>query len=307
MSRFWLPKGRLSISQMKKFDTCQRLYFFDYISDRPEEIIPQLVAGGGCHAALEWAYGEKKSGRNPGHVDVYNQFLTFWNARQHTITNWANWKGFVRPKAEYLDISKVYLINHMNLIYPKYQPLHLEREIRVAFDDVDLLGYVDMEVDGGILDHKFRYGMGKPKLDPATDDQLTFYSYATKNPKVGFIFHWLEKRGNMVVPKIGEFFGQRNEADYRKLHTKVISVASKIDRCKRDGDFPKVHRKKCPVFCPFLKKCWGSEEKATDKFVYDTLAAIPERPTLPRGLASSGFGTLPSFGNKAMSNVELPF
>jgi len=284
----WLPKSHLSISQIKLLNTCPRKYYYNYIEGLWTQS-PYLIAGGAAHAALEQNYLHKmETGRDMDVQEVLKLFEKEFNDNKGQIEDWSN-----KTEEEFIQMGRAMLAAHMKNLSGNIKPVSIEKEIWLEFDGIPVLGYIDVETDDAILDHKFKFSARDPlkDYDPDNDMQLTLYAFATDKKEVGFNLHWFEvrkfedkdekgkirrdKNGRPIIieklwPRAEVFKSSRNKDDFKKLHDTVVSAAYTIDEYKKNGDFPKIDQRKCPFWCEFKEMCWGKREE-TDRRVWETL------------------------------------
>lgn len=260
MSLF-LPKGRLSVSQIKTYTKCPHLYKKQYI-DGESEITPHLVVGGAAHAALEYAYTEIMEGRpTPEAEEVIQVFRKAYAEGKDSITNWTD-----KDEDFFLKTAEGQIALHLEHITPYIENVQsIEEELYLEVSGVPILGYVDLRTTDFVLDHKFRFNTSKPSLDVNDDIQLTLYSYATGNSKVGFIYHWLSaSKDGSYRPKVMIETAVRADSNYDNLKSTVRSVAEAISQNYLENYFPRIEKHKCPGYCPFYNECWGDTKTASN-------------------------------------------
>jgi len=284
-----LPKPHLSISQIKLLKACPRKYYFNYVEGLGS-ITPYLVAGGATHTALEKNYIHKiETGEDLPLNEVLRVFQEEFARNKHRIDNWVN-----KSEEEFVAMGRAMLAAHMKHLAGSVDPISTEMEIRLEFDGVPILGYVDLETSEYILDHKFKFSAKNPlkNYDPDEDMQLTLYAFATGKKKVGFNLHWFELRRKEVKDKHGRikrdrngrpvvveklwpvartFTATRKKEHFDRLNDTVVEAAEAITKYTVNGDFPKVEQNSQECYwCEFKNLCWGKREE-TDRRVWETL------------------------------------
>jgi hypothetical protein len=268
-----LPKAHLSISQIKLFNTCERKYYHSYIEGLGK-ITPYLVAGSACHLALELNYQKKiETGKDMDVSEVIEIFEKEFKRNMHTIDDWCR-----RDEDTFLAMGRAHLAAHMKHLAPEINPVATEREIRLDFGGVSVLGYVDLEESDCILDHKFKFSANDPlkNYDPEKDLQLTLYAFATDSHKVKFNLHWFKEvsteSGKTLWPVAKQFPATREKHHFDILKNEVVSTAERISECMTTGNFSKLPERgqEC-YWCDFKELCWGSRNQIrTDEEIQDT-------------------------------------
>ncbi len=274
----WLPKPHLSASQINGFEFCPRKYYYNNI-EGIKIVTPALLVGKSAHTPLEAYYDSIIDGESFSKRDAHGLFLKEFNKHRSIVDDWLGKKesDYTHPAIDLLSL-------HIDSIAPFIDPVKIEEYFELDIDGIKIVGYIDLQTDKAIYDHKFRVKAGKPRLDPKTDLQLSLYAYYTGAKKVGFILHWLEKKrhSKRLVPQAGIFTGERNQKHIDDMKDAVKSTAEKITQYKEEGDFPRRENPRmCNTrnwTCEFYDRCWKHRRK-TERKIRKTLQEIDKPAT----------------------------
>lgn len=178
MSSYQLPKGYLSVSQVQMYLKCGIQYYFAYILGIKSPPNIALATGSSGHEALEANFKFKAVDENHQDMptaDVVDAFSTAYDK------NIKNVPAKQRPKTEVgsnKDRTIKLIEHHQKVMAPKLTPVDensIEYEFKEVIGGVPMLGFVDLKIPTGIVDHKF-VGKAKSVYEANDDLQLTLYS-----------------------------------------------------------------------------------------------------------------------------------
>jgi len=249
-----LLPGKFSFTQIKDFQNCPRLYFYQHILKVPLPGNHYFSFGSSIHLTLQRFYEEYKRRQAVNQGDLFGQVKTnsqkpisevikFEELIKFYEASWIDdWYQNKKQKEEYFqkgkDILKLFY-NSPHLL--ESVPSFLEKNFNVKVGEYTLSGKIDRidEIKGDykIIDYK----TGKPKVKLESDDkeQLLIYQLAAPSIISGkvkeLVYYYLENDSQVA------FLG--TEKEIAKLKEKVISTIEII----RDFDFAHFikHHERC--------------------------------------------------------------
>ena len=193
----------ISASQLKTFNRCQRLWWFEKVKQLPGRGSSYgATFGSVIHKVLErWLLADH-TGRSPdgNPVDLYPQ-------------NWQYTDDGLRIEEEHEEVIKAIVQEAADKGILQRRPgMQIEKHFLLdLIDDVQIQGYVDVYLPGEIQDHKstgnMRYALSKAKL--ASDLQMLIYAYV----------------GSLEFPDFEEWVLQHNVFERSgKMRTTTVQV-----------------------------------------------------------------------------------
>src|SRR5690606_28649691 len=169
-----LPKGYLSVSQIRTYLKCPRQYEYRYIHGLRSPVTSSLLIGRSFHKAIETANRVKlEDGEIMAVEDVKDTFSDAWESEKAQV-EWEDGEDQGRLKDSGLEMTSHYY----EQIGQKLRPMMIEQGTTVDIEGVPVKVVIDLvERDGKIRDFK------TAKRTPAKDEadrsiQLSTYAMA---------------------------------------------------------------------------------------------------------------------------------
>ncbi|MGD2087496.1 MAG: PD-(D/E)XK nuclease family protein [Candidatus Aminicenantes bacterium] len=147
-----LPRGYISYSQIRLYQTCPRKYYYTYIKKIPVPITDKVFLGVVFHSTIEYYFKEKINGVDLSQDSLVERFSeTFARQRQQQEVNWES------PPEETLKRGRAFVKYFLRQVAPSINPLMVEKELIADLSgiDVPLKGVIDLvETDFSITDFK---------------------------------------------------------------------------------------------------------------------------------------------------------
>lgn len=247
----------LSATQLNMFILCPRQYRFRYIEGLRRPPLGKWVQGGAVHEALAHNYEQKiQTHEDLASLDVVDFMAAAFDQRILDEGE-VNWEG--EESGKLLDQAAKITANYQKVWAPSIQPIAVELEQRVVFDDFpDLLGFIDLiKEGGGVIDHKL-VARTIPQGDADNSTQLSCYGFtryiATGIEDQELSFDCLVKT---KTPKIVRVSTRRGMLD----HNFLLKQMTEIYRCIKAGVFvPNTNGWHCsPKYCGYYGMCRGKK------------------------------------------------
>jgi hypothetical protein len=262
-----LPAGlvTLSASSILKFERCRESFFRHYVKREREVTNARMAMGTAVSNAVTSHLIARRNGEKPTVPDLVERAV----AELESELRGARCTAKERRTGEEAVRSGVEAYAEgiiPRLDEAKTEILAVEREVRFRFPETEwsVLGYIDIETDGPVLDVKF----GKKHKSEAEADfglQPSLYILGRYlegiDPSSGFAFH----SGRTTQPKEGERWrivpedapSPRTERQLEALMARIARVAREIARCAETGDWGySTEGWWCsPNVCPFHASC----------------------------------------------------
>ena len=147
-----LPRGYISYSQIRLYQTCPQKYYYSYIKKVPVPVIDKVFLGVVFHSTIEYYFKEKINGVDLSQESLVEKFSeTFTHRREKQEVAWES------PPEETLKRGKAFVKYFLSQVAPPIKPLMVEKELIVDLPgiDVPLKGIIDLvEMDFSITDFK---------------------------------------------------------------------------------------------------------------------------------------------------------
>jgi CRISPR/Cas system-associated exonuclease Cas4 (RecB family) len=243
-----LPKGYLSVSQIRSYLRCPRQYELKYIYEQRETYGPSLLVGKAFHSAIEAANRAKASGNDiPDLRDIFNDS---WESEKDSIRF-----GDDDDPGQLKDRGIEMTVKYYNEYGQHLNPDFIETDFEINVADVPLKGFIDLaEKDGTIRD--FKTTGTTPQKDVADSSiQLTAYALAYREltgqeeAKVGLDYVINQKRDIKIIRHESTV----SESRIKRFENTVHAVATAID----GGIFYSNEEGMACSFCSFKSQCKG--------------------------------------------------
>jgi len=168
-----LPKGHLSISQIRCYLRCPMEYYFRYIEGIPTPPNGSLALGRAVHKGIEHYFRQKlNTGEGPTLAEVLDAFATSFEQYSQEV-DWGH-ENLGKSKDDGINLLKLYIQEKAHLVIPKA----VECQVMIPLAGTYLIGYVDLITEAGdVIDHKML--SRTPPEDRAEHDiRLTCYALA---------------------------------------------------------------------------------------------------------------------------------
>jgi len=248
----------LSASQLNMFLRCPMQYRFRYIEGLRRPPLGKWIQGGAVHEALAHNYEQKiKSHEDLKCSDVVGFMAAAFEARVKKEGE-VDWEETL--PGDLLDQGLLVTQKYQKVWAPSVQPIAVELEQRIQFGEgfPDLLGYIDLINDSGlIIDHKV-VARRTPQGDANNAVQLSCYgmmrSVATGVEDQELAFDCLVKT---KTPKVVRVNTMRKPPD----HAFLLKQMGEIYRCIMAGVFvPNTNGWHCsPKYCGYYGMCRGKK------------------------------------------------
>ena len=170
-----LPKGYISYSQVRLYQTCPQKYYYTYIKKVPVPIIDKIFLGVVFHSIIEYYFNEKINGNYLSQESLVERFSgTFVQQRKQQEVAWEN------PPEETMKRGKAFVKYFLREVAPPIKPLMVEKELIVDLPgiDVPLKGVIDLvESDFSITDFKTTTAKWPKAKIKASYLQVVIYRY----------------------------------------------------------------------------------------------------------------------------------
>lgn len=147
-----LPRGYISYSQIRLYQTCPQKYYYTYIKKVPVPVIDKVFLGVVFHSTIEYYFKEKINGVDLSQESLVERFSeTFALQREKQEVGWES------PAEETLKRGKAFVKYFLRQVAPPIKPLMVEKELIADLPgiDVPLKGVIDLvETDFSITDFK---------------------------------------------------------------------------------------------------------------------------------------------------------
>jgi CRISPR/Cas system-associated exonuclease Cas4 (RecB family) len=147
-----LPRGYISYSQIRLYQTCPQKYYYTYIKKVPVPVNDKVFLGVVFHSTIEYYFNEKIKGVDIPQESLVERFLeTFAHKREQQEVAWEG------PPEETLKRGKAFVKYFLRQVAPPIKPLMVEKELisDLPGTDVPLKGIIDLvETDFSITDFK---------------------------------------------------------------------------------------------------------------------------------------------------------
>ena len=262
-----LPGGltTLSASSMLQFERCRESFFRNRIKREREVKNIRMAMGTAVSNAVTSHLIARRDGERPTSSDLVGRAVAELESELRgafcTAKERRTGLDAVRAGAEAYAKEVIPILDEA-----KTEVLAVEREVRFRFPDTEwsVVGYIDIETAGPVLDVKF----GKRHKTAAEADlglQPSLYILGRflegSDPSSGFAFH----SGRSTTPKEGgrwrvvpeDIPSPRTERQLEELMARIAGTARAIARCAETGDWGySTEGWWCsPNVCPFHGSC----------------------------------------------------
>lgn len=280
-----LPRGYLSNSQIEMYLKCALQYYFRYILGLKSAPGIALIAGSSGHAALEANFTQKITTFKDLPVqDLIDVLSTEYDKR---IVEAEDANKFLRDKTK--DGLVQLLKLHQRSTSPNMQPIEggVEKEFRFDINGIPMLGFIDLETDQEVFDHKFVSKL-KSTGDADNSMQLTLYSMVTGKRNVAFncLVKPHQNKNSWSEPKLGLIRGaRRDKRHYDWLKTIVTFVADNISHGRFQPTSP--DNWACnPKWCGYYSQCRGGRKSLTPSLLTANVGNRASAPSTPSEISS---------------------
>lgn len=182
-----LPRGYLSASQINKYLSCPKDYYFTYVEGKRSKPSEKMVLGSGVHKLIENAINYKvfNGNRTPHQEEILDDSRTVLEGMYFDEEGKAP-EGSEEGFESVLDSAqKSFIVWYKNRM-PDISPICSEKEALFTVGDIPIKGYIDY-LDATpegvkVVDIK----VGKKKRNPLDSVQLALYAVSEATPLVGF-------------------------------------------------------------------------------------------------------------------------
>ncbi len=147
-----LPRGYISYSQLRLYQSCPKKYYYTYVRKIPVSFNDKVFLGIVFHAVAEHYFNEKINGKEVSREDLLEKFSdTFTRLQKGQTMVWSE------PQEESLKRGAALVRYFLLHIAPGTRPLMVEKELIADLPgiDVPLKGVIDLvETDFSITDFK---------------------------------------------------------------------------------------------------------------------------------------------------------
>lgn len=251
-------KPHASPSQINMYCRCPQQYYRRYIK---QEILPPgiaLIKGTSIHRGADHNFSQKiESHQDLKQSEIIDKSVStledvikheglFLNEEEESI-------GKMKVIGEAKDKVKTMAETLANDVCPVYQPIDVEREVRIVLDDSthDLLGVIDLMTKDATMDIKTSgKAWSQDKLNK--DIQMKFYGLMRKaitGENLPVNLENITDKGKRV-PLTAQFTME----EYQRLVNRINGVLDGI----RKGSFPPCHQDNflcSEKFCGFFRSC----------------------------------------------------
>lgn len=245
-----LPQGYLSVSQINKYLTCPKSYYYKYVEGLPESKSSSLLVGSSFHSVIEQANKRKlEDGELINDEDIEKIYNKYWNENNEDI----DWNEDEDPNEERergITLAKAYLSD----IGKDLDPIGIEARFDIEVAGVPFMGYIDLiENNGAIRDLKT--AKKSPSKDTADKSiQLAAYALAyrelTGNKESSTS---LDYAVSLKTPKIVRLETEITDTRIDRLKDTVWEVANGIEK----EVFPRNEAGFGCSYCSFKDICKG--------------------------------------------------
>ena len=147
-----LPRGYISYSQIRLYQTCPKKYYYIYVKKVPVPVNDKVYLGIVIHSVIETYFKEKINGvelSSEALVEKYGE--TFANLQKEQTVAWDD------PREETFKRGTAFVKYFIRHVAPSVKPLMVEKELTAELPglDVTLKGVIDLvETDFSITDFK---------------------------------------------------------------------------------------------------------------------------------------------------------
>jgi len=147
-----LPRGYISYSQIRLYQTCPKKYYYIYVKKVPVPVNEKVYLGIVFHAVIESYFKEKINGSEPSNEALLEKFAeTFAKLQKEQVVTWES------PQEETFKRGSAFVKHFLHHVVPTIKPLMVEKELITDLpgSDVSLKGIIDLvETDFSITDFK---------------------------------------------------------------------------------------------------------------------------------------------------------
>jgi RecB family exonuclease len=185
-----LPRGYLSASQINKYLSCPKDYYFTYVLGKRFKANERMVLGSGVHKLIENSINLKVNNGNmsPGMNEVLDNSRTIVEEMYYDEAGEPPEHSDPEPIGleDLVDLAqKSFIVWYKNKM-PNISPVCAEKEALFTIGDIPIKGYIDyldLTPSGvKVVDIK----VSKKKRDPADSVQLALYAISEGTACVGF-------------------------------------------------------------------------------------------------------------------------
>lgn len=246
----YLPKGYLSVSQIRTYLRCPKQYELKYIDEVKETYGSSLLVGKAFHGAIEAANRTKAGGGTFAASDLKDAYNDAWEAGESGIA----FKDDEDP-GQLKDRGMELAVHYYEEVGQHANPDLVEIDFNIQVADVPLIGFMDLvERDGTIRD--FKTAGSTPAKDVADSSiQLTAYAMAYRDltgqeeAKVGLDYVVNLKRDIKIIRQESTITDKRIE----RFENTVHQVAKAID----SGVFYSNDESTVCSYCSYRTLCKG--------------------------------------------------
>jgi len=234
--------------------TCGLRYHFRYVKGIISPPSVALVFGSSGHKALEKNFFQKIETKiDLPTQQILDEFSDQFDVKSVEVEDWEGQRpGIIKDKG----IRAISL--HQREIAPGLQPVEdgVERELSLAVDGVEMLGYTDLITEKSVIDHKF---VGKVRSQGQADNdlQLSYYSYATGKKDVG-LNCIIKPTPRYPEGKVRMVTSRRTKKDLEWMEFTIRSVAENISKGVFTPALPDSWAC-CSRFCGYWDMCRGGK------------------------------------------------
>ncbi|NIM12353.1 MAG: hypothetical protein GTO45_09585 [Candidatus Aminicenantes bacterium] len=170
-----LPKGYISYSQIRMYQTCPKKYYYTYIEKVPVPVKDKIFLGIVFHSAVEYYFNEKINGQEPQQetlVKLFNQ--TFASLQKEQEILWED------PPEKNRKRGIAFVKYFLRQVAPAIDPLMVEKELLADLPGIDakLKGVIDLvETDFSITDFKTTTAKWSKSRLKSSYLQMVMYRY----------------------------------------------------------------------------------------------------------------------------------
>ena len=256
MSVLQLPKGHLSLSQVREYLACPKRYYAKYVLQRQAPVAQEMYLGGAFHKGQEAYFKETLRGARPRVADVSDFFAMFFNQGwpdeegRENLPDVVEWE---QPQAQLFDLGQELSTLYTEKIGQHLVPMEVEMSFsrKTAGLQVPVVGRIDLVegTAGTLIDWKVKARRFSPN-ELISDLQPSFYAFGVGGP-VNFSFHLALKT---KVPAVEKMPTTRGNGAIAMVTEIVEGVAQAISK----GDFPMNPTPwMCNASCPIWSECVG--------------------------------------------------
>lgn len=242
-----LPAGldTLSASSILKFERCRESFFRHYVQREREISNIRMAMGSAVSNAVTSHLVERRDSKDPSLASFVERAAAELESELRgalcTAKERRTGKEAVTTGVEAYAVEIIPRLDET-----KTEIVAVEREIRFRFPETEwsVVGYIDIETNGPIVDVKF----GKKHKSEAEAEfglQASLYTLGRflegADPSAGFVFH----SGRTTKPKDGERWriipddlpSPRTEVQLENLMARIAEAAREIVQCAETGDW----------------------------------------------------------------------